>query len=123
MLEKLFPKEYFKERRLLLLAGTLIPVMLVIVLRVLVEVRQYDYKVTVRYTQYGADSFVLGEWYTLYEPAFFALITTLTSLLLSLRLYKLDVKLSYLVLVLQYIILLFLFIVSGALLGASSIVS
>jgi hypothetical protein len=121
MIEKVFPKEYFKERRLFGLSVAMLIVTLITVLRVLLQVKQYDYKVTVRYTQYGADSFELGEWYTLYEPALFAIVTTVVALLISFRLFHVDKSLSYVVVTLQLVALGYLFVVAGALLGASSI--
>lgn len=123
MIDKIFPKEYFSERRLLALSGVTLLTMLLTITRILIEVRQYDRKVTVGYTQYGADTFQLGEWVTLYEPAVFAFITTIAALLISFRLFKIDRNYSYLVLALQLIVLVFTFIVSGALLSSASIAS
>lgn len=123
MLEKIFPKEYFEDRRVMLLAAAVAGMSLITVARVLLGVKSYNYKVTIGYTQYGADSFILGEWYTLYEPAVFSFITTVIVVLLSFRLYKIDRNLSFLVLGLQLVVQLFLYIVAASLLDAASIVS
>ena len=123
MLDKLFPKEYFQDRRLMLLATVMVVTAVIIIVRVLLAVRSYDYKVTIGYTQYGADSFELGDWYTLYEPAVFTLITSVTALLMSFRLYRISAYLSFLMISLQLIVQFFVFIVASALLDASSIVT
>ncbi len=107
----------------MLLAAAVAGMSLITVARVLLGVKSYNYKVTIGYTQYGADSFILGEWYTLYEPAVFSFITTVIVVLLSFRLYKIDRNLSFLVLGLQLVVQLFLYIVAASLLDAASIVS
>lgn len=123
MPKKLFSREYFQDRQLLLLSSIALTAMVAIVVRVLVSVKPYDYKVAVGYTQYGADSLSLGEWYALYETAIFAFITTVIVLLLSTRVYTVDKYLSYGIVALQLIVLMFTLVVSNALIGASSIVS
>ena len=119
MLSKIFSKEYFDERPLLLLTGMALVTMAVTVFRVLTTVRQYDFRIATSYTQYGADSFDLGEWYQLYEFAAFGVITTLAAVFISARLLKIDRSLAYSVVILQHIVLVFLFIVSNALLSTS----
>lgn len=123
MLSRLFSKDYINDRPLLLLAGIVLVSTLGIILRVILAVEQYDYKVAVSYTQYGADSFALGDWYSLYNFAIFGFLTTVTSLAISGRLHRQDRPLSYVVLGLQFVVLVFLAFVSNALLNASSIVS
>ncbi len=123
MLDKLFPKEYFKDRLLMLLSGATLVTAVFIVIRILVTVRNYDFKITTGYTQYGADTFIRGEWYELYEPAIFAVITTVIVLMLSLRVYKLNRNLSYGIVSLQLVLLGFLMLVTNAILGSSTIVS
>ncbi len=121
MLNKIFSKEYFSERPLLVLSGLALASMSFTVFRVLTTVRQYDFKIATNYTQYGADSFELGEWYTLYEFAAFGAITTVAAIFISARLLKFDRNLSYVVVLLQHIVLAFLLVVSNALLNASGI--
>ena len=121
MLSKVFSKEFFSERALLLLAGLALVSMSVTVFRVVTTVRSYDFKVATGYTQYGADSFQLGEWYSLYEFAIFGVISTVAAILISARLLKIDRALAYTALILQQAILVFLFIVSSALLSASGV--
>ena len=121
MMNKFFSKEFFSERPLLLLSGLALVSMAVTVLRVLITVRQYDFKIATSYTEYGPSPVQLGEWYTLYEFAAFALITTVAAILISARLLKIDRSLAYVALILHHVILVFLFIVSGALLNASGI--
>lgn len=123
MIDKLFPKDYFKDRPLMLATGAAVTMMAFIVARVLISVKDYDFKITTGYTQYGADTFIRGEWYELYEPAFFALITTVITVMLSLRVFRMNRNLSFGVIGLQLIVLAFLLIVTTALLGASAIVS
>ena len=121
MMNKFFSKEFFSERALVLLAGLAILSMSVTVFRVLTTVRSVDSKIATGYTQYGADTLLRGEWYTLYEFAVFAVLSTLGAILISARLLKIDKPLSYITLVLQHIVLIFLFIVSGALLNVFGI--
>ena len=123
MLEKIFPKEYFQDRKLLGFSGFMVLMAIVTIARVLIGVRQYDRKVTVGYTQYGADTFQLGEWTTLYEPAIFAFITAATALFVSFRLFNVNRRLSYMVIALQVVVLGFLFVVASALISSASIAS
>jgi len=121
MLNKLFSREFFSERPLMIANGLALLSMTITVLRVLTTVRQHNSKVGVSYTEYGADTLRLGEWYTLYEFAIFALISTLAAVFISARMCKVDKPLSYTVIILQHVVLVFLFIVSGALLSASNV--
>lgn len=123
MLSNLFSKDYFDDRPLFVLSGLAVFSMLVTVFRVLTTVQQYDYRIAVGYTQYGADSFKLGEWYTLYEFAVFAVISTIAAIFISAKVFKIGRQLAYGTIVLQHVVLLFLFLVSNALLSASSIAS
>jgi hypothetical protein len=123
MLSKLFSKDYVNDRPLLVLASVLVVSTLGLILRVILSVEQYDFKVAVSYTQYGADSFVLGDWYSLYGFAVFAFISTIAAVAISGRLHRQDRGLSYVVLSLQLIVLVFLALITNALLNASSIVS
>lgn len=121
MLNKIFSKDYFSERALLFLTGTALLIASGITFQVMTTVKQYDYKIATGYTQYGADSFKLGEWYSLYEFAAFAVITTVAAVFISAKVLKLDRSLAYAAIILQHVVLVFLFVVSSALLGASSI--
>ena len=105
----------------MVLNGMAILSMVIIVLRMLISVHRYNYKVATGYTQYGVDSFIKGEWYSLYEPAIFAVITTVAAILISARIYKIDKSLAYTTIALHNIVLLFLIIFLGALLGVSAI--
>lgn len=120
MLSKIFSKDFFRERSLLALSGLSILLMATNAFRIFTTVKQYDYKVAVGYTQYGADSFELGEWYLIYELALFGLLTTIASLFISARLVRVDRSLAYIATILQILVLILLFIVSGAIIGASS---
>ncbi len=123
MLNKIFSKEYFSERPLMLLTGLALATMSITIFRVMTTVRSFDYLIATSYTQYGPDTFDTGEWYTLYEFAAFGFISTVAAILISARLFKIDIPLSYGVMILQHIILIFLFIVSNALLNASGVAS
>ncbi len=123
MLSKLFSKEYFRERALMVLTLMAIVSMAVTLFRVVTTVRPFSYKILTSYTQYGPDTFESAEWYTLYEFAAFALITTLGAIFISARLFRVDKPLSYTVIILQHVVLVFLFIVSNALLIASGVAS
>ena len=61
MLSKFFNKEFFDDRPLLIISGLALLSMGITILRVMTSVRAFDYKIAVGYTQYGADSFTLGE--------------------------------------------------------------
>lgn len=97
--------------------------MLASILRVLLTVRQYDFKITVRFTQYGIDSFQRGDWYNLYELALFAGVAGLLAIALALRLHENNRNLAIAVLWMQLIVFFFLFFVTGALLNTPSVTS
>src|SRR5690606_37281182 len=86
MSNKLINREFFKDKPLVALSGLLVVTASASIARVLLSVRQYDYKITVRYTQYGADSYQLGNWYELYELVAFAVLSTLVAIFLASRL-------------------------------------
>ena len=96
---------------------------LVNIFRVLFSVKQYDFKIAVRYTQYGADSFILGDWYSLYDMAIFAFVTTVIALLLSMKLHPLHKPVAIGILVLQLILMIMLFIIGHAILSRPPVAS
>lgn len=120
---KLINRDFFKDKPLVALCGLLLVSTAAVVARVLISVRQYDYKITVRYTQYGADSYQLGNWYSLYELIAFAVLSTLTAIFLASRLQANLRSFAVVTIVLQQIILIFLFMVANALLGTPSVAS
>lgn len=123
MTGKIINRDFFKDKPLVALASVLAVSAIATIVRVIVSVRQYDYKITVRYTQYGADSYQLGNWYTLYELVAFAVLSTVTAILIASRLYATQRHFAVTVLLLQQVVLIFLFMVANALLGTSSVSS
>lgn len=123
MLTKFIHKEYFQDRWMSILAGSSLIFGILGVARVLLNVKLYEFKITVRYTQYGPDPFKLGDWYSLYDLAFFISITTIVALALSMRLFKLNRTLALTVLIFHHIIILFFFLVANAILGIPPVTS
>jgi hypothetical protein len=120
---KLINREFFKDKSMVALVSLLFISMATVVVRVLVSVKHYDYKITVRYTQYGADSYQLGNWYSLYELVAFAVLTTFAAIFLASRLQANHRHIAITYLLLQFIVMVFLFMVSNALLSTPSVSS
>ena len=115
MFGNLVRREFFQDRPVLVMTGVLIVSALYIIGQTLLNVEAFDYKVAVRYTEIGPDSFPLGDWFAQAEPAIFAGIMTLLAILISARLHHTNRSLSFTVLVLQQLVLIFLFFVVTAL--------
>ena len=119
MLGNIVKREYFTDRTILLLSGGAIAIALFIILRVLLGVQQFNDKVAVRYTQYGIEQFERGNWFTSWDMAFFALVTTIAALFIAMRLHASKRPISLTVLSLQIITMIFLVLVSHAILSLS----
>lgn len=123
MLEKYFRKEVLSDKPMLALLIANVSVAVISIVRVVLSVQQYDFKITVRYTQYGSNSFQLGDWYALYDMALFAGFVTIITTAIALRLHSENRNLALVLLSLQMIVMLFLAFVSGALLDIPSVTS
>lgn len=119
----LINRDFFKDKPMVALSSALLVSAIIVIARVMFSLRQYDYKITVRYTQYGADSYQLGNWYTLYELVAFAILSTLTAIFIASRLQVNQRHFAITYLLLQQIVLIFLFMVANALLGTPSVSS
>ncbi len=115
---RLVSREFIKDRYSLMLISIGLILAAVNILHVILRVEQKDFDIPVRYTQYGASPIVLGDWYTLYEFALFAIVATAINVVIALKLHKSSRRnLATSVLIGQIIIMIFLFLVSRAVLG------
>ena len=123
MLSKFINKEFFKDRLVSVLAGTSLILGVLGTVLVLLRVEPRDFKIAVRYTENGPDPFKLGDWYTLYDLAFFIGLTTLVAVALSLKLHQLNRPLSLSILIFHHIVVVYFFLVASAILGTSPVTS
>lgn len=119
MLASVFRREFFADRSMMIFSGLISIALLAIVFRVLSTVKQYDFKIAVRYTQYGIDPFPLGDWYSLYDMAAFAVVSSVVVLLIAMRLHAAQRSLAVIVLGLHLVVMVFLVIVSNAILSTT----
>ncbi len=118
---RLFSREFIKDRFSLLLMAFGFIFALINILHVVLRVEQRDFDIPVRYTQYGTSQIILGDWYTLYSLALFAVVATVVNFVLALRLHSSRRQLAIAILIGQILIMVFLFLVSGAILGLPAV--
>ena len=117
MFKNLIHRDYFRDRTVVLLGVIAAVLTLVNIFFVIFKVRSHDFEVPVRYTEYGPDQLLLGEWYTLYELVLFNLVTMAANVLVSARLHLMRRYMSIALLGLNLVVIVYLFFVTQALLG------
>jgi hypothetical protein len=114
-------KDFIKDRFSLLLMALGVGLAVINVINVVLRVEPRDFDIPVRYTQYGSSPIVLGDWYNLYSLALFAVVATVSNVVIALKLHKNRRQLTVAVLVGQILVMVFLLLVSGALLGLPAV--
>jgi len=117
MLGKYINRDFFKDRLLTVLSGSITLLSLLGAVWVLISVRAFDVRIPVRYSEYGINTLKNGPWFTLYDLSAFVVISGLIALFIALRTFKLNRTLALVVLVLQHVLLVFFFLVANAILN------
>ncbi len=123
MFDGIVRRDFFRDRTALVASIVALGMAVLIIIRVLFSVQQFSDKVPIRYTQFDIEQFERGDWYSLYELAGFAFLTTAASIVIAMRLHREKRDLAVAVLGLQLVVLIFAAFVSNALLNIPPVVS
>lgn len=118
---KLVSREFVRDRTSLIIASSGLVLAVFNVIYILLQVKQLDFEIPVRFSQLGASPIELGDWFTLYDFAVFAIVASTINLILGLNLHKKNRPIAKSVLSVNVILMILLFIVIRAVLGLSPV--